>query len=261
MSEPEWLAPRSLEEALELRAEHGDEATVVAGGTFIAILLNQRLLAPRALLALRGVPELAFIEANGELRLGALTTHRAVELHPDVRARWPGLAHCFSLVASPRVRNQATVGGVLADADYASDPPALLTALGARVLARSRRGEREIPLEELIVGHYETSLEPRRADRRGACPRRRPSSRLPQVPLAHARGPPVRGRRRRGAGRGAARRRGRGRRRGLSTSRTSAPWPTASGPTESWPPRSAAATPRRSTRSPTCAARPSTAGA
>lgn len=160
MFEPEWLAPRSLEEALELRAERGDEATVVAGGTFVAILLNQRLLAPTALLALRGVSELAFVEANGELRLGAMATHRAVELHSEVRAGWPGLAHCFSLVASPRVRNQATVGGVLADADYASDPPALLTALGARVLACSRRGRREIPLEELIVGHYETSLGP-----------------------------------------------------------------------------------------------------
>jgi aerobic carbon-monoxide dehydrogenase medium subunit len=61
-------------------------------------------------------------------------------------------------VASPRVRNQATVGGVLADADYASDPPAMLTALEARALVRSRDGEREIPLEELITGHYETSL-------------------------------------------------------------------------------------------------------
>jgi carbon-monoxide dehydrogenase medium subunit len=62
-------------------------------------------------------------------------------------------------VASPRVRNQATVGGVLGDADYASDPPAMLTALGARAVVRSVRGEREIPLEALILGHYTTALE------------------------------------------------------------------------------------------------------
>ena len=65
----------------------------------------------------------------------------------------------FSVVASPRVRNQATVGGVLGDADYASDPPAMLSALGARVVVQSARGTRELPLEEFIIGHYETSLE------------------------------------------------------------------------------------------------------
>src|SRR5207249_1273897 len=95
-----------------------------------------------------------------DLRLGAMTTHRAVELSASVRERWPALAAAFSVVASPRVRNQATVGGVLADADYASDPPSMLLALGARAVARSVRGEREIPIEELIVGFYETSLEP-----------------------------------------------------------------------------------------------------
>jgi carbon-monoxide dehydrogenase medium subunit len=58
------------------------------------------------------------------------------------------------------VRNQATVGGVLADADYASDPPSMFVALGARAVARSLRGEREVPVEELITGFYETSLEP-----------------------------------------------------------------------------------------------------
>jgi carbon-monoxide dehydrogenase medium subunit len=155
-----WLAPTSLEEALDLKSAHGEEATVVAGGTFLGILLNARLITPTIYLALRDVPGLAGVEANRDLRLGALTTHRAVELSPLVRDRWPALARTFALVASPRVRNQATVGGVLADADYASDPPALLTALGARVLAARKGGSREIPLEELITGYYETSLEP-----------------------------------------------------------------------------------------------------
>jgi carbon-monoxide dehydrogenase medium subunit len=157
---PEWLAPTSLDEALALRAEHGDDATVVAGGTFVGILLNQRLLAPPALLSLRGVPGLDVVDADGELRLGAMTTHRAVERAAVVRERWPALAYAFSVVASPRVRNQATVGGVVADADYASDPPAMLCALGARAVARNVRGEREVPIEELITGHYATSLEP-----------------------------------------------------------------------------------------------------
>jgi aerobic carbon-monoxide dehydrogenase medium subunit len=155
----DWLAPTSLEEALALRAEHGDDATVVAGGTFLAILLNQRLIAPAKLLGLRSVPGLDGIRANGELRLGALVTHSAVERSAVVRESWPAVAHVFSVVASPRIRNQATVGGVLGDADYASDPPAMLSALEARVVVRGARGTRELPVEEFIVGHYETSLE------------------------------------------------------------------------------------------------------
>jgi carbon-monoxide dehydrogenase medium subunit len=157
---PEWHEPRSLEEALALRAEHGDEATVVAGGSFLGIVINQKLLAPTRLVALRRVPDLDYIEAGGGLlRLGAMATHRSVEQHGVVQEGWPSLAFTFSVVASPRVRNQATVGGVVADADYASDPPSMLAALRARVVARSVRGEREIPMDEFILGHYATALE------------------------------------------------------------------------------------------------------
>jgi aerobic carbon-monoxide dehydrogenase medium subunit len=153
-----WLAPESLDEALELRAEHGD-ATVLAGGTFVGILMNQGLLQPQALLSLGRVDGLDRIEVvDGELRLGAMATHRAVERSDAVQRGWPVLARAFSLVASPRVRNQATIGGVLADADYASDPPTVLAALGARVLLRSARGERAVGMAELIRGHYETCI-------------------------------------------------------------------------------------------------------
>jgi carbon-monoxide dehydrogenase medium subunit len=157
---PEWHEPRSLEEALALRAEHGDEATVVAGGSFLGIVINQKLLVPTRLVALRRVGDLGYIEAgDGLLRLGAMATHRSVEQHGVVQEGWPALAFTFSVVASPRVRNQATVGGVVADADYASDPPSMLAALRARVVARSVRGEREIPMDEFILGHYATALE------------------------------------------------------------------------------------------------------
>ena len=155
------MSPSSLEEALALRAEHGDDATVLAGGTFLGILINQGFLAPTALLSLGAVRELGGIEViDGELRLGAMATHRAVEREPAVAEGWPVLAYAFSLVASPRVRNQATVGGVLADADYASDPPAVLAALDARAILRSSRGERAVRVGELILGHYSTCIEP-----------------------------------------------------------------------------------------------------
>jgi carbon-monoxide dehydrogenase medium subunit len=152
------MAPTSLDEALALRAEHPD-ATVLAGGTFLGILMNQGLLAPAALLSLARVQELRRVEVvDGELRLGAMVTHRTVER--EVRDGWPVLARAFSLVASPRVRNVATVGGVLADADYASDPPAMLAALDARAVLRSPRGDRTVSVGELILGYYETCIEP-----------------------------------------------------------------------------------------------------
>jgi carbon-monoxide dehydrogenase medium subunit len=156
--EVEWLEPTCLEDALAIRAERPD-ATPIAGGTFVGILINQGLLFPTALLSLRRVDELHAIDsADDELAIGAMTRHRAVERSPLVRQGWRVLAETFSLVASPRVRHQATVGGVLADADYASDPPAMLAALGATVIARSVRGERSISVEELVTGYYETSL-------------------------------------------------------------------------------------------------------
>jgi aerobic carbon-monoxide dehydrogenase medium subunit len=157
---PEWHEPRSLDEVLSLRAEHGNEATIIAGGSFLGIIMNQGFFAPTRLVALRNVPDLDYVEAgDGVLRLGAMATHRAVERSEIVKDGWPTLAFNFSVVANPRVRNQATVGGVVADADYASDPPSMLAALHARVVARSTRGEREIPMEEFVLGHYETALE------------------------------------------------------------------------------------------------------
>ena len=155
----EWLAPSSLEEAAELRAQRGADTTVVAGGSFLGILMNQGFVQPSSLLSLGRVEELCGIGVDHrELRLGAMVTHRRVERDPAVRAGWPVLAHAFGLVASPRVRNQATVGGVLADADYASDPPAVLSALNARAVLRSPRGERQVPIDELILGFYETCI-------------------------------------------------------------------------------------------------------
>src|SRR5262249_56719475 len=117
------------EEALALKAKRGDRVTVVAGGTFVGILVNQRLLQPEAFLSLQRVRGLEYVDANGELRLGALTTHRTVELSPVVPDGWPSLSRAFAQVASPRARNQATVGGRLADADHASDPPTILRPL------------------------------------------------------------------------------------------------------------------------------------
>lgn len=152
-----WHLPTSVDEVLRLRADN-PEAPIVAGGTFLGILVRQGLVEADEWISLQNVRELKGLGDAGDLSVGAMVTHRRLELDPKVLGVWPGVGAAFRAVASPRVRNVATMGGVLADADYASDPPSMLLALSARVVARSVRGEREIPVEELIVGHYETSL-------------------------------------------------------------------------------------------------------
>jgi carbon-monoxide dehydrogenase medium subunit len=153
--------PRSLDEAIGVLQAHGDEARPIAGGTALTILLRQGLVRPEALVSLGGIPGLNGIErTNGELSLGALVTHRAVELSPVVREAVPVLADTFAKVANVRVRHAATVGGVLAEADYASDPPAVLLALDAQVDVQGPEGARTIPIGEFFVGFYETTLQP-----------------------------------------------------------------------------------------------------
>jgi carbon-monoxide dehydrogenase medium subunit len=158
-AEPAWHSPSSIAEAIALRAGLGDEAVVVAGGTFTAILVANGLIRPRAFIHLARIPALDHIQLRDELRLGAMVTHRHVERSAAVRdSAWRGVAECFGQVASPRIRNQATVGGALCDADYASDPPTLLTALGARVRLAGPSGDREVPMADFIEDHYQTKL-------------------------------------------------------------------------------------------------------
>ena len=157
----EYRAPRSLDEALALMQEYGEEARVIAGGTALVTMLRQRLLRPACLVSLREVPGFDRIEAtNGGVRLGALVTHRDAELSPLLRERLPALAETFRRVGTIRIRHMGTVGGALAHADPNQDPPVTLLALGARVEIRGAGGQRELPLADFFRGYYETSLEP-----------------------------------------------------------------------------------------------------
>lgn len=156
-----FYRPRTVEETVRLLGELGEDARVVAGSTALTLLMRQRLIAPRALVDIGRVPGLDTIEIrDGELRLGACVRHRDVELSPVVREHLPVLADTFGRVANVRVRNAATVGGVLAEGDYASDPPAVFVALDAIVEAHGPAGPREIPAAEFFVAFYETALEP-----------------------------------------------------------------------------------------------------
>ena len=157
----DYRAPRTLDEALAVLREHGDEARVIAGGTALVTLMRQRLVRPSCLVSLRDVKGLDGIEAmNGAVRLGALVTHREAETSPIVRERIPVLAETFRRVASVRIRHMATIGGALAHADPNQDPPVTLLALGASVQIRGAGGPRELPLGEFFRDYYESALEP-----------------------------------------------------------------------------------------------------
>ena len=152
--------PTSVDAAVGVLSELGDEAKIVAGATALTLLYRQRLIAPSALVSIGRIPGLGGIEvAGGELRLGALVSHRAVELSAVVRSAIPVVADTFAKVANVRVRNAATVGGVMAESDYASDPPATLVALDALVDIQGPNGTRTVPAREFFVAFYETVLE------------------------------------------------------------------------------------------------------
>ena len=156
----DYHEPREVAEALHLLVKHGEDAHLIAGGTATVLLLRQGLIRPGHVISLRAIGALSGIGRahDGGLRIGATATHRQAERSADVRALSPALTNAFASVATVRIRNQATVGGSLAHADPAQDPPPMLAALGAAVTIVSPRGARSIAVEDLAVDHFTTTL-------------------------------------------------------------------------------------------------------
>jgi carbon-monoxide dehydrogenase medium subunit len=157
-----YLAPGSVEEALAMLAEHGDGAKPIAGGQSLLILLRWGLASPTYLIGLKRIPELTRLTATteGGLTIGAMVTQRTLESSPLVQASFPALAEAAGAVASPPVRQQATIGGNLCHADPAADPPAALIALGAEVEIASIAGRRRLPVADLFHSFLETAVGP-----------------------------------------------------------------------------------------------------
>src|SRR5437773_5750343 len=157
----EYVEPETLDEALAILAADPDDTLVMAGGTSLVILMKQDLVRPARVLGLRRIVQLREIGATAAgLGLGALATHGALARSQAVRDHAPALASTFAAVATVRIREQGTLGGNLAHADPAQDPPVTLLALDGVAIARSRFGERRIPLDALFADIFETSLEP-----------------------------------------------------------------------------------------------------
>src|SRR5271169_5211907 len=176
-----YVAARSIEQALALKAEHGDEARFLAGGQSLVPTMNFRLTQPAMLIDINPLTELARIKhgAADRVRIGALTRYRTLERDPATERTLPLIHEALPLIAHPQIRNRGTIGGNLSHADPASEMPAIVLTLGGRLLARSRSGERWIAAADFFAGALRTALEldemltdielPVAAPRSGAC--------------------------------------------------------------------------------------------
>ncbi|MHB8245083.1 MAG: FAD binding domain-containing protein [Acidimicrobiales bacterium] len=151
----------SLDEALSLLAEHGDEAKLLAGGHSLLPLMKLRLAIPSVLVDIGRVDQLRYVRDEGSvIAIGALATHHDLSRNSLVRRQLPALAHVAGQIGDPQVRHRGTIGGSIAHGDPASDLPAVLLACGATLVAHGPRGRREVPASEFHLGFLETALDP-----------------------------------------------------------------------------------------------------
>ncbi len=161
MRDFDYLAPKSVAEALELLARLGSKAIVVAGGTDVLVWMNRREISPEYVVYLGGLDELRYIrEESGYLRLGALTTQAELAKSTLVEEKATALALAARSCAGPAVRNLATIGGNLGTATPAGDLILGVAALDGKVRLRGPQGERELSMEEFLVGPQQTALMP-----------------------------------------------------------------------------------------------------
>lgn len=156
----EYHAPDSLEEALELKAQHGDEGKALAGGQSLIPAMNFRVAQPALLIDLNGVSELSFInKPNGAVHIGAMTRQSMAEHDSLVAKHTPLLHEAIPNIAHSQIRNRGTIGGSLAHADPASELPVIALALDARFRAQSKSGERWIEAKDFFSGLFSNSLQ------------------------------------------------------------------------------------------------------
>jgi carbon-monoxide dehydrogenase medium subunit len=156
-----YEAPTAVAEAVDLLVEHGDEASVLAGGQSLIPLLALRLARPAVLIDINGIRELSGVSAvNGSVAIGAVTREYVAEESSTVADAVPLLAAALPLIGHEAIRSRGTIGGSLAHADPAAELPAVARALDAEFVVRGPAGERVIPAAEWFEGYLTTSRQP-----------------------------------------------------------------------------------------------------
>jgi aerobic carbon-monoxide dehydrogenase medium subunit len=155
-----YAAPRTLDEAIALLAEHGDDAKVLAGGQSLVPLLKLRFAAPALLVDINNLPGLDHHreDADGTLRIGALCRHVHLERSELLKAKHPLMASAAPLVADPIVRNRGTLVGSVCHADPQGDWASVMIALGGSIVAQGPAGRRTIPVAQFVLGPFQNAL-------------------------------------------------------------------------------------------------------
>ena len=157
----EYFAPTTVEEALAVLGQYGDEAKILAGGQSLIPLMKLRFASPQAIVDINGISELGQLDAEGGgLRIGALVRHKTCERSELLRGRFGTLGDAAPMISDPIVRNLGTVGGSLAHADPQGDWGSVMLAMRAEITARGPDGERTIPIDEFFHGPFTSVLEP-----------------------------------------------------------------------------------------------------
>ncbi len=157
----DYVRAASVEEAIAVLAEQGDEAKVLAGGHSLLPLMKLRLAAPSVVVDIAGIERLAHIGTDGDtVVIGAMTRHAELLESALIREHTPLLARAAGFVGDPQVRHRGTIGGSISHGDPASDLPAALLALGGTLMLQGPRGERAVSVDDFFVGFLETALDP-----------------------------------------------------------------------------------------------------
>ncbi len=158
----EYLKPRTLDELFSLMDRYEESSRILAGGTDLLVALKKRSCPkPRRVINIKGIPHLdivEFDEKENELKIGALVSIHALLKNPLIKSQWGVLHQAAEVMASPQVKNMATIGGNLCNGSPAADLPPPLMVLSATISVAGPDGERIVPIEDFFVGPGKTVL-------------------------------------------------------------------------------------------------------
>ena len=153
-------APTSLDDAIALLHQYGDDSKILAGGHSLIPMMKLRFASPTHLIGLSNIPGLSYVkEEDGFLKIGAMTTEVEVEDSELIKSKYHIFSDATKLIADPQVRNFGTLGGNLAHGDAANDHPAVMFALGAEIEITGKDGKRTVPIDEFFFGFYMTAVQ------------------------------------------------------------------------------------------------------
>jgi carbon-monoxide dehydrogenase medium subunit len=157
----DYVRAGSIDEAVSLLAEHGDDAKLIAGGHSLLPMMKLRLAFPEVLIDIRKLPDTAYVRVEGdEVAIGALTRHCDLVTSDVLAVEAPLLAAVAAQVGDPQIRHRGTIGGSLSHGDPAADLPSAVLASAATLVVQGPDGRRSVPAEQFFLGYFETALQP-----------------------------------------------------------------------------------------------------